>query len=69
MTVGSHNFVKFTVIKPNCQKHSGCVFASGKNAMYPFVNGVGWVGVPMQEQYLPYEVFELLHNSIKNILE
>ena len=35
MTVGSHNFVKFTVIKPNCQKHSGCVFASGKNAMYP----------------------------------
>ena len=22
MTVGSHNFVKFTVIKPNCQKHN-----------------------------------------------
>ena len=36
MRVGSHNFVKFTVIKPNCQKHSGCVFASGKNAMYPY---------------------------------
>ena len=35
MTVGNNNFVKFTVIKPNCQKHSGCVFASGKNAMYP----------------------------------
>ena len=35
MTVCSQNFVKFTVIKPNCQKHSGCVFASGKNAMYP----------------------------------
>ncbi len=34
MTVGSHNFVKFTVIKPNCEKHSGCVFDSGKNAMY-----------------------------------
>ncbi len=30
-----HNFVKFTVIKPNCQKFSGCVFASGKSAMYP----------------------------------
>ena len=37
MTVGNHNFVKFTVIKPNCQKHSGCVYASGKNAMYPMV--------------------------------
>ncbi len=35
MTVGSNNFVKFTVRKPNCQKHSGCVFASGKRAMYP----------------------------------
>ncbi len=35
MTVGSHNFVKFTVIKSNCQKHSGCIFASGKNVMYP----------------------------------
>ncbi len=35
MTVGSHNFVKFTVIKLNCQNHSGCVFASGKNTMYP----------------------------------
>ena len=35
MTVGSHNFVKFTVIKPHCQKNSHCVFASGKNAMYP----------------------------------
>ena len=35
MTVGSHNFVQFTVKKPNCQKLSGCVFASGKNAMYP----------------------------------
>ena len=35
MTLGSDNVVKFTVIKPNCQKHSGCVFASGKNAMYP----------------------------------
>ncbi len=34
MTVGSHNFVKFAVIKPSCQKHSGCVFASDKNAMY-----------------------------------
>ncbi len=31
MTVGcSHNFVEFTVIKLNCPKHSGCVFASGK---------------------------------------
>ena len=30
-----HNYYKFTVNKPNCQKHSGCVFASGKNAMYP----------------------------------
>ncbi len=37
MTVGRHNFVKFIDIKPNCQKHSGCVFASGKNAMYPSV--------------------------------
>ena len=36
MTLGSHNFVKFTVIKLNCQKHSGFVFAAGKNAMYPF---------------------------------
>ncbi len=36
MTVGSHNFVKFTVLKPNCQKHSGYIFASGKNAMYPY---------------------------------
>ena len=36
MTLGSHNFVKFTVIKPNFQKHSGRVFASGKNAMYWF---------------------------------
>ena len=36
MTLGSHNFVKFTVKKLNCQKHSGCAFASGKNAMYPF---------------------------------
>ena len=35
MTVCSYNFVKFTVIKPNCQKHSEYVFASGKNAMYP----------------------------------
>ena len=35
VTAGSNNFVKFTVIKPNCQKHSGCVFAIGKNAMYP----------------------------------
>ena len=35
MTIGSHNFVKFTVIKPNCQKHSVCVFASDKNTMYP----------------------------------
>ncbi len=35
MKVGSH-FVKFTVIKSNCQKQSGCVFASGKNAMYPY---------------------------------
>ena len=35
MTVCSHKFVKFTVKKPNCQKHSECVFASGKNAMYP----------------------------------
>ena len=35
MTVGIHNFVKFTVIKPNCQKHSRYVFASGKNTMYP----------------------------------
>ena len=38
MTIGNHNFVKFTVIKPNLQKQSGCVFASGKNAMYPFVS-------------------------------
>ena len=38
MTVSSHNFVKFTVIKPNCPKHSGCVFASGKNSMYPTPN-------------------------------
>ncbi len=30
MTLGSHKSVKFTVIKPNCQKHSGCVFANGK---------------------------------------
>ncbi len=35
MTVGSHNFAKFTVMKPNCQNYSGCVFASGKNALYP----------------------------------
>ncbi len=36
MTVGSHNFVKFTVIKLNCQIHSGWVFTSGKNNdMYP----------------------------------
>ncbi len=35
MTVGCQNFVKFTVIKLNCQKHSGRVFASGKDAMYP----------------------------------
>jgi len=34
--VGSHNFVKFTVIELNCQKHSGCVFASGENVMYPY---------------------------------
>ncbi len=33
MTAGSHKFVKFTVIKQNCQKHSGRVFASGQNAM------------------------------------
>ena len=33
MTVGSHNID--TVIKSSCQKHSGCIFASGKNAMYP----------------------------------
>ena len=30
MTVGSHNFVKLTVIKLNCQKHNGCIVASGK---------------------------------------
>ncbi len=30
MIVGSHNIVKFTVIKPSCQKHSECVLASGK---------------------------------------
>jgi len=36
MTAGIHNFVKFKVIKANCQKHSGCVFASGKNAMFPY---------------------------------
>ncbi len=36
MTVGIHNFVKFTVIKQKItKKNSGCVFASGKNAMYP----------------------------------
>ena len=35
MTEGSHNFVKLTDIKPNYQKHSGFVFASGKNTMYP----------------------------------
>ncbi len=39
ISAGSHNFVKFTIIKPNCQKHSGCVFASGKNAMYPQKSG------------------------------
>ncbi len=35
MTESSHNFVKFSVIKPNCQKQSGFFYASGKNAMYP----------------------------------
>ncbi len=37
MTVGNHNFVKSKVIIPNCQIHSRCVFANGKNAMYPTV--------------------------------
>ncbi len=36
MTVGSHNIVKFTVKKSSCQKHCGYVFASGKNALYPW---------------------------------
>ncbi len=36
MTVGNNNFVKFTVIKPNCQKQSGYVFASRKNGSTSF---------------------------------
>ncbi len=43
MEVGSHNFIKFTVTKPNCQKHSDYVSTGGKNAIYPTMYGVSIV--------------------------